>query len=395
MAKLEKDRDKLISLLAANGSSEDDIIAMARSYADDLQQAASQHFANRRRIYEENGYNFDEYDHSQDIDVDKIIDGLTNSGNYDLTDPDQARQFAADAGHTSSRHRMRKCIKGDPSRPLWARIPSGISTCAFCAMLASRGFVYSSEEKAGGQGNTYHAHCSCRIEPSWDRDDHPDDYHPEVYKALYDRARAELGPNPSQADILASMRQHGKDILKDAQPTKSSFSTDWPTSKKLLSMKGQKKGTEAEWRRRQEAVGVPITVDQLERHEIVFLEKFKAAGHDYEWIPRATTADGIGTSTNDFLWKDHPGGPVKAELKSLGSTDYSKATGRIAPAVTSAAKHDVVKDTFILDYGDTALPDKVVNQLSRYNINHQKNPEAQIKELWVWCSEGLKQIPLK
>ena len=126
MAKLEKDRDKLISALSAAGSSEDDIIATARSYADDLQQAASQHFANRRRIFEENGYNFDEYDHSQDIDVDKIIDGLKNSGNYDLTDPAQARQFAADAGNTSSRHRMRKCIKGDPSRPLWARIPTGV-----------------------------------------------------------------------------------------------------------------------------------------------------------------------------------------------------------------------------------------------------------------------------
>lgn len=388
MAKLEKDRDRLISEMAANGSTEDDIVAMVRSYANDLQEAASQHFANRRRIFEENGYNFDEYDHSQDIDVDKIIDSLQETGHYELTDPAQARQFAADVGNTSSRHRMRKCIKGDPSHPLWARIPSGISTCAFCAMLASRGFVYGSEEKAGGQGNTYHSHCSCRIEPSWNKNDHPDDYHPEVYKALYDRARAELGPNPSQADILASMRQHGKDILKDAQPTKSSFSTDWPTSKKLLSMKGQKKGTEAEWRRRQEAVGVPVTVDKLERHEIVFLEKFKAAGHDYEWIPKSTD----GQPTNDFLWKDHPGGPTPAELKSPASANYSTAAGRIRDAVSKAEKQGATKDTFVIDYGYTTLSAKQTYQLSLYNV---RNPEHRIKELWTYTNKGLEKIELK
>ncbi|NGM16961.1 hypothetical protein GMI70_02880 [Eggerthellaceae bacterium zg-893] len=45
----------------------------------------------------------------------------------------------------------------------FARVPSGIETCAFCLMLASRGPVYLSEGTAG-LGH-YHAGCDCRIVP--------------------------------------------------------------------------------------------------------------------------------------------------------------------------------------------------------------------------------------
>ena len=44
----------------------------------------------------------------------------------------------------------------------WARIPDG-KACDFCNMLGSRGFVYRSEEKAGGKGNAYHPHCNCQV----------------------------------------------------------------------------------------------------------------------------------------------------------------------------------------------------------------------------------------
>lgn len=42
----------------------------------------------------------------------------------------------------------------------WARIPN-LGACDFCLTLATRGAVYSSREKAGGDGNRYHAHCRC------------------------------------------------------------------------------------------------------------------------------------------------------------------------------------------------------------------------------------------
>ena len=49
------------------------------------------------------------------------------------------------------------------SAPLWRRVTDG-APCGWCAMLASRGPVYSSAAKAG-QGRRYHGHCGCTAEP--------------------------------------------------------------------------------------------------------------------------------------------------------------------------------------------------------------------------------------
>ena len=54
----------------------------------------------------------------------------------------------------------------DPLNPRYARVPTGTETCAFCLMLASRGFVYRSERNAGSM-NHYHSGCDCRIVCSW------------------------------------------------------------------------------------------------------------------------------------------------------------------------------------------------------------------------------------
>lgn len=51
----------------------------------------------------------------------------------------------------------------------WARVMTGSETCSFCAMLASRGPVYSSEGASlfrGGQSvKSYHDHCDCIAVP--------------------------------------------------------------------------------------------------------------------------------------------------------------------------------------------------------------------------------------
>lgn len=54
----------------------------------------------------------------------------------------------------------------DHKKPRYARVPSGSETCAFCLMLGSRGFVYSSARNAGFL-NHYHDNCDCRVVPSW------------------------------------------------------------------------------------------------------------------------------------------------------------------------------------------------------------------------------------
>ena len=57
----------------------------------------------------------------------------------------------------------------DPRRPKYARVPTGSETCDFCLMLASRGFVYTSEATAGAiKLDHYHSGCSCRVICQWD-----------------------------------------------------------------------------------------------------------------------------------------------------------------------------------------------------------------------------------
>lgn len=48
----------------------------------------------------------------------------------------------------------------------YARVPVG-DTCAFCMLLASRGYVYGSEYAAGkrGSGNEFHDGCDCEVVP--------------------------------------------------------------------------------------------------------------------------------------------------------------------------------------------------------------------------------------
>ena len=72
---------------------------------------------------------------------------------------------------------------GDPSKPRWARIPTGAETCPFCTMLASRGFVYHSAAKAGSKGH-YHPSCDCRIVPGF-KDMTVEGYDTEVYYRQY------------------------------------------------------------------------------------------------------------------------------------------------------------------------------------------------------------------
>ncbi|WP_436800150.1 hypothetical protein [Trueperella pyogenes] len=95
----------------------------------------------------------------------------------------------------------------------WARVPSGPVTCAFCAVLASRGWVYASEEKAGARGNAYHAHCDCKIVPSWGaKNARISGYDPDRLYAEYMGARDSLtsrlpsGSKIELKDVVAEMR---------------------------------------------------------------------------------------------------------------------------------------------------------------------------------------------
>lgn len=80
-------------------------------------------------------------------------------------------------------------------RVKWARVPTGLETCAFCFMLASRGFAYLSERSAKEGHHGYHDNCDCVVVPGFEGPDgNPrvkiDGYDPEaMYRNWLDCAK--------------------------------------------------------------------------------------------------------------------------------------------------------------------------------------------------------------
>ncbi len=126
---------------------------------------------------------------------------------------DDAQQFIGDMISAALRSQTQRSIRRDPTKPSWARVPQGRS-CAFCTMLASRGFTYTSEESAGGDGNKYHDDCHCRIIPSWGRQALTG-YDPDKYYAMYKSAQAASGDDTTMQAVLREMRRLHPNGVRD------------------------------------------------------------------------------------------------------------------------------------------------------------------------------------
>ncbi|KAB5606677.1 hypothetical protein [Bifidobacterium jacchi] len=106
---------------------------------------------------------------------------------------DDAQQFIADMISSAGRLTMQRNIAIDPTKPKWARVCGSAKPCAFCIMLASRGFVYSSAEAAGGDMNDYHNDCDCEPIPSWDgKNPKIEGYDPDRLYERYSACRATI-----------------------------------------------------------------------------------------------------------------------------------------------------------------------------------------------------------
>ncbi|ROR97793.1 hypothetical protein EDD28_2401 [Salana multivorans] len=106
----------------------------------------------------------------------------------------------------SARETVRRNVASDPARPRYARVPKGATTCAFCLMLASRGFVYRSS-KTAGEMDHYHDDCDCMPVVEFDRAQHHiEGYDPDALYADYQEARKVAGSGDPRA-ILAALRQ--------------------------------------------------------------------------------------------------------------------------------------------------------------------------------------------
>ena len=79
-----------------------------------------------------------------------------------------------------------RAADSDPKRPRWARVPHG-KTCAWCLMLASRGWVYL-DARSAGAARQWHADCDCQIVPAWgDKIPRIVGYDPDALYAQYVR----------------------------------------------------------------------------------------------------------------------------------------------------------------------------------------------------------------
>ena len=157
-----------------------------------------------------------------------IMDLLPKTAGMSIDDMQQAYAdfFRSMAVHAAQRRQMAN-IANDPTRPRWARVPRGSVTCAFCTMLAGRGFVYTSEEAAGGGlGNLYHNHCDCEPVPSWG-EAKLSGYDPDRLDAIYQQAKAQTPKGSGYRDILAKMRSDGKVSDKITDKTERKFGDDW------------------------------------------------------------------------------------------------------------------------------------------------------------------------
>lgn len=125
--------------------------------------------------------------------ADDFVDGLSQRLGYDMKRA---------AGNTIYHNGF-----NDTHKTLYARIPAPGSKCEFCAMLASRGFVYRSA-KTAGQDEHYHANCHCRITPNWELKQGQlsidvDGYDPD---AIYEEWK-----NTDHADYMYNRKNRSKD----------------------------------------------------------------------------------------------------------------------------------------------------------------------------------------
>lgn len=77
---------------------------------------------------------------------------------------DAAQKLGDQAKYMTDREAFETMVREiDARQQRFARVPSGRETCGFCTMLASRGFVYRSAEKA----SAFHRYCDCVLVPGY------------------------------------------------------------------------------------------------------------------------------------------------------------------------------------------------------------------------------------
>lgn len=109
----------------------------------------------------------------------------------------------------------KNCVRDRRKGARFARVPSGTETCAFCLMLASRGFVYASKDTAG-EFDHFHDGCDCKIVAGFGDDAGVEGYEHGKYLEMYEDALAYDAYELVDLDeTLNSMRRSMYGTIKD------------------------------------------------------------------------------------------------------------------------------------------------------------------------------------
>lgn len=108
-------------------------------------------------------------------------------------------------------------LSADSHGLMYARVPSGPSTCSWCLILASRGGAYLSRQSASQRkdGSSFHGDCDCQTVAIRDPSDYPEGYDPDELYDVYSASRDAAGSNDLR-DIAAAMRREFPDRVTDA-----------------------------------------------------------------------------------------------------------------------------------------------------------------------------------
>lgn len=128
-------------------------------------------------------------------EVAKAIRGTGKSENIDLMANSIGRLVKMAGVDTTMQNALRDGAE-------WAWIPSG-DTCAFCQILASRGWQKASRKAIkGGHAEHIHANCDCTYAIRFNRETNVEGYDPTLFLDIYENAE---GDNPEEK--INSMRR--------------------------------------------------------------------------------------------------------------------------------------------------------------------------------------------
>lgn len=160
---------------------------------------------------------------------------------------------------------------------MFARVPTGIETCTFCLMLASRGAVYHTR-KTAGEWRHFHRGCDCKVVPSFEGD--PD---AELVQGVKPRELYERYKVFKQIDSMETLDDSNKKELKER-----ALKAD------VGSIAGKKLGSVRYVKQR----------DSLEEHERAGIDRLLLNGFDVETIDEDPDAPAnLDISMNGELWE--------------------------------------------------------------------------------------------